>query len=120
MKPPCKKCLVRPACSEDCDEYKKFINYASIKGASLAVLLSSICFSLMLIYLGDILTKEPNKEFLQTIWFFTIIPNLIYNYKTKKHFNTFAIILCSPFVSFLILFINLFVIYDKRGLRKRV
>lgn len=120
MKNPCKLCLVRPACTEDCNDYKKFIDYATHRSAVLTMFLSCILFAAILIYFGDIFSNKPDKEFLQILWIGTVIPNCIYNFKTKGHFSYVAIVAFSPFMSLLILFINLFCMYDKRCLRKRV
>lgn len=109
---------MKPACSYNCGDLKKFVEYESIKCALFTLFASIICFVLFLIYVGNIF-NEINKEALQISWLLTAISNLIWNHKSEA-FNNFVVIIGGPFISFTILFLHLSVWSQKRHMPKRV
>ncbi len=125
MKNPCKYCLVKPACTEDCENYEKYLEKSSTISTVLIMVLSAILFFILLVYGCDLLSKEPNKELIKLIWLLVAIPNLVINHKLLKckideQFNRFGVILAGPFVTFIFTFIFFFAYFNKRNSRKRV
>ena len=67
MKYPCKTCLVKPACSKDCDEYNKFMKRLSELWSPIVVIIS--CIILMLTFFILIIHTKTNTEVIFQIYF---------------------------------------------------
>jgi pheromone shutdown protein TraB len=84
MKYPCKICLVKPACSQECDLYNVFMKKLADLWAPLTIFLSCIlliisCFAIIIHY------QTNTQDFLQTyfkwLWWSSMIINLILDRK---------------------------------------
>ena len=116
---PCKPCLVRVSCSQDCEDFKKFIDRFSIVAAAFSVIFSSI-FTIWVLYLGDVFSGTPDKDFLSVIWIISVALGIYLNITMmQKLFSNIIIVLFGPFSALCILFILLSVNIQKRYVRKR-
>ncbi len=61
MAHPCKQCLVRPACSQSCNEWKRYSSNAASLMTFVSVLLSAIIMGPIIIWLCHI-SDTTNKE----------------------------------------------------------
>ena len=74
MKHPCKKCLVRAACSKECDIWKTFIDNAARLIALISIMLSAIIVGALLIWLRNIVdttSEEWPKMVIVLMWIFS-------------------------------------------------
>ena len=95
---PCKLCIVRACCSQECRTYRVFRENASHIITFISVFLSGILVAIPLIYLLDV---HPNKEYakniIQYIWFISIAYNLIFKYRFKLKGSAIFEIFFGPF-----------------------
>jgi len=52
MKWPCRECIVRARCGQDCPDYKKFVNYIKNVLSPIMMLCSAIFALIIIFYLG--------------------------------------------------------------------
>jgi hypothetical protein len=74
LKHPCKKCLVRAACSKECDIWKTFIDNAARLIALISIMLSAIIVGALLIWLRNIVdttSEEWPKMVIVLMWIFS-------------------------------------------------
>lgn len=117
---PCKNCIVRPGCSLDCKEFKKYKKTSSILAATISIILAGICITILFNFLDSFLMKSEIKELVYAlIWFPCIVFNIITNVKSDEKLNELTLILFAPFVTLALILIFAFSYHFKNKVRKR-
>lgn len=77
---PCKICIVRACCTEECKTYRVFRKVASSFLASASMLLAGIIVIPAMLYLLEVYpNKEHAKEILQWTWTICMILNITFS-----------------------------------------
>ena len=77
---PCKICIVRACCTQECKAYKVFREVASSILASVSIILAGIIVIPTMLYLLEIYPdKEHAKEILQWVWTGCLIFNISFS-----------------------------------------
>ena len=119
MKNPCKKCLVKPGCSRDCDEVTKYISNFSQTTTFISYIISGIYFGII-VGMGGILTNNIDKDFLSFVWIISSFVGIWINIKQDTKVGALFIVIFAPFMSMFLCLISLSIIYAKKYLRQRV
>jgi hypothetical protein len=112
MKNPCKKCLVKPGCSRDCDEVIKYINNFSQTTTFISYMISGIYFGIIM--------GMGGAEFLSVVWFISSFAGIWINIKQDTKVGPLFIVIFAPFMFMFLSIISLSVLYAKKYLRQRV
>lgn len=119
MKNPCKKCVVRPACSKTCDAYIKFLNFASEFSTLIAIAISCIIICPILLHLS--FQMDQGKEWAEIttaiIWIFGFIISTVLQSSLDEEYQIsfMARLLFSPLIAICFIFFYLAKSYCKRG-----
>lgn len=116
---PCKKCLVRACCSEDCKEFSQYIKYASEWGTFVSIMIAGIIAATILILSDGMNPEYVNKNYVLIIWIICTIGNYIFNKRTDEKLGEFVMIIFAPFVFIVFVILHLCCIYIKHCVRKR-
>jgi hypothetical protein len=80
MRHPCKKCLVRAACSLECKEWKHYANNAAELMTFVSIMLSAIIMGPLIfyiVYIGDTTNAEWPSMAITFIWIFSFMSSTI-------------------------------------------
>ena len=118
---PCKECLIRAGCSEDCKEFKNYSKFASELMTLIAIVLSGAILVGGLFFIG-LLANEPTntaKAIGTVIWIVSAIGGIMMNTFTEEKLGDFVILIFAPYV--FLVFINLYLLayIFKINVRKR-
>jgi len=119
---PCKECIVRAGCTKDCKAYRNYCDTSSQLATILSIFCSAACVIFMFYQLG-LFTDDGtgfNRIVYTWIWLASVIFNVFFNYRNEERMGEFVIIIFGPFVTFVFLFLILFSLIFKNGVRKRV
>jgi len=103
MKHPCKKCLVRAACSKECDIWKKYSNNAAQLMTFVSIMLSAITVGPLILWLANI-ADTTNAEWpgmvIVFIWIFSFMTTTIMQVPLDEdeQVNFFPRMTFAPFV----------------------
>jgi len=117
---PCKKCIVRACCSEDCEVLDSFLNKAASIITFVSVLLA--CLILMYImYCLNLFSVQPTireKGIFTFIWGVSSVITIVINWRHEK-FSEIVIVILGPFVLLTIVQVYLYSFLLIRNIRKR-
>jgi hypothetical protein len=119
MKNPCKKCLIRPGCSIDCDEVIKYISNFSQVTTFISFMISVVFFAIIMGVAG-VLSNNLNKDFLSVIWLISSFVGIWVNIKQDTKVGPLLIIIFAPFMAMFLCLITLSCGYTKKYMRQRV
>jgi len=119
MKNPCKKCLIRPGCSKDCDEVTKYISDFSQVTTFISFIISTIFFGIIM-GIGGVLSNNLNKDFLSVVWFISSFIGIWINIKQDTKIGNLSIIIVAPFMAMFLCLITLSCEYTKKYMRQRI
>jgi len=105
VKHPCKKCLVRAACSKECDIWKTFIDNAARLMTFISIMLSAIIVGPLLLWLdhtGDTTSEEWPQMVIIFIWIFSFMGATIIQapYDKDEKIGFFGTFIFAPFILF--------------------
>lgn len=111
---PCKNCIVRACCSQDCEHFKKFSNSWSTIAAFISIVISGFLTSLF-IHWGS------NKTIIfGIIWLLIAVINVTFLNPSTETLAELACILFAPYVFGILVQIYLYSFIFKKSVRKRV
>jgi hypothetical protein len=119
MKNPCKKCIVRAACSQSCKEYDYFVHKSSEWATFISLLGASLILMPILFYLSN--QMDQGKEWPELVTTFIWIGGFIISTILQAPFDEedkvgFVVrILFSPFIAICFIFFYIMKPYCKRG-----
>ncbi len=96
---PCKICIVRACCTQECIAYRVFKDLASTILTFISLLLSTVFVGYFTFYLLEVYpNKEHAREILKWMWITCIIYNITFSkYNLGKKGSIMFEILCGPF-----------------------
>jgi len=119
MKHPCKKCIVRAACSQSCKKYDRFLNFVSEFSTFIALAISCIIMAPILLRLGFLMDQGQEWAALTTvmIWIigFIISTCLQASLDEDHQIGFLGTALFAPFMAICFIFFHLAKPYCKRG-----
>lgn len=118
---PCKKCLIRPSCSKDCQEFSDYSTFCSSIMSLFAIMFAGISIGFLFYYLGVFEEVTPNytSPSLMIIWVVSIGGSFIMNIKTEEKISDAPIIIFAPFIFFIFIYLYLLAFVFTRDIRKR-
>ena len=120
MKHPCKKCLVRAACSKECDIWKSYSNNAARLMTFLSIILTAIIIGPLLLWLnniGDTTGEEWPGMVTIFIWIFSFMGATIIQAPHDKNekIGFIGTLIFAPFILSWIVIIHLTKRYFQRA-----
>ena len=118
---PCKKCLVRPACSVDCKEYHEYVAACTCLITFASIILAGITIFIIFYYFGLLSENITDNQRwgASFLWAVTVVASLMMNVNTKEKINELAVILFAPFVFFVFIYMYIISFFLTRNIRKR-
>ena len=119
MECPCKNCLVKPMCSKDCKNVKKYIDNSIYIISVISIFSASILYITLIFLLGGLNGPSLNRDLVIIVWLILGIIGIILNLKNGEKIKEPFIFMFGPLVTLNFIFIYLFSFCYKKNLRDR-
>lgn len=97
---PCKKCIVRACCTQDCDDKKRFIKTASEVSTFLSFMIAVFITAPIIFYFMEFYSdKEHGRTIVNTIWLTSTVISAIISKVTIKDSSIVFSFLFGPFAT---------------------
>lgn len=110
MKHPCKKCIVKISCSQDCKEYKSFVKFWAQGMTILSFFLAALILAPIIIYANYLSTQgiEILKQVILIFWVVCIFAVMIITeLLCEEPVGIIILIFCAPIMAISYFIINL-------------
>jgi hypothetical protein len=119
---PCKNCLVRAACSKDCNKFNRYVENSTYWISFFSIIISGILLFIIFYFSGlmeDNTVTNKHQIIVSIIWGVSTVCSFFINVESGEKISEIVIVLFAPYV--FLIFINIYILsfIFKIGIRKR-